>query len=105
MEYWKPAIVGELNGQYIKLAKLKGEFCWHKHNYEDEMFLVLKGILIIKLRNSEIILKEGEFTIIPKGVEHLPIAEEEVEVLLFEPKTTINTGNLNNGLTAPCKFI
>ncbi len=92
--YWDPKIVGELNGQYVKLAKFKGEFVWHQHEDEDELFLVIKGKLLIKLRDSDIELNEGEFCIIPKGVEHFPIAEKEVHVLLFEPKNTVNTGNI-----------
>ena len=91
--YWDPKIVGELNEQYVKLAKLKGEFLWHHHEEEDELFLVVKGELIIKLRDEDIVLNEGEFYIIPRGVEHLPVAEEEVHILLFEPKGTLNTGN------------
>ncbi len=98
-EYWSPKIAGELNDSYIKLAKLKGEFVWHQHENEDELFLVVKGHLLIKLRDRDIHLKEGEFAIIPKGVEHLPIAEEEVHVLLLEPKSTLNTGNVQNERT------
>ena len=98
-QYWSPKIVGELNDSYIKLAKLKGEFVWHQHESEDELFLVVKGHLLIKLRDRDIQLKEGEFVIIPKGVEHLPIAEEEVHVLLLEPKSTLNTGNVQNERT------
>jgi len=98
-EYWSPKIVGELNDSHVKLAKLKGEFIWHHHDNEDELFLVVKGRLLIKLRNRDIWLDEGEFTIIPRGVEHLPVAEEEVHVLLLEPKTTLNTGNVQNERT------
>jgi mannose-6-phosphate isomerase-like protein (cupin superfamily) len=98
-EYWSPKIVGELNGQYIKLAKFKGEFIWHKHDNEDEMFYVIKGKFIIELRDQVIELNEGEFFIVPKGIEHRPFAEKEVSVLLFEPKTTLNTGNQKNELT------
>ena len=93
-DYWSPKIVGELNDSYVKLAKLKGEFIWHHHETEDELFLVVKGNLLIKLRDRDILLEEGEFVIIPKGVEHLPIAEKEAHVLLLEPKTTLNTGNV-----------
>jgi len=96
---WEPKIVGELNQQVIKLAKLKGEFVWHQHENEDEMFMVIKGSLIIKLREQDIELNEGEFFIIPKGVEHLPIAKEEVHIMLFEPKVTINTGNADSERT------
>jgi len=98
-EYWSPKIVGELNDSYVKLAKLKGEFIWHHHETEDELFLVVKGSLLIKLRNRDIFLHEGEFVIIPRGVEHLPIAEEETHVLLIEPKSTLNTGNIENERT------
>ncbi len=92
-EHWQPRIVGELNGQYIKLAKLKGEFLWHCHENEDEMFMVIKGRLTIRLREQDIDLEEGQFFIIPRGVEHLPVAEEEVQVMLFEPQSVINTGD------------
>ena len=98
-DYWSPKIVGELNDSYVKLAKLKGEFVWHHHEEEDELFLVVKGRLLIKLRDRDIWLDEGEFTIIPKGVEHLPIADEEAHVLLLEPKSTLNTGNVQNERT------
>lgn len=93
-EHWNPKIVGELNGQYIKLAKLKGEFVWHKHDQEDEMFLVLKGTLKIEFRDKMVSLSANEFMIVPAGVVHKPIAEQEVEIMLFEPKTTLNTGNV-----------
>jgi len=98
-DYWKPKIAGELNDSHIKLVKLKGEFVWHQHEQEDELFLVVKGHLLIKLRDRDIHLNEGEFAIIPKGVEHLPIADEEVHVLLLEPKTTVNTGDVQNERT------
>ena len=98
-DQWSPKIVGELNDSYVKLAKLKGEFVWHHHEHEDELFLVIKGRLQIRLRDRDIFLEEGEFTIIPKGVEHLPIAEEEVHVLLLEPKSTLHTGNIRNERT------
>ena len=91
--YWDPKIVGALNGQHVKLAKLKGEFLWHHHDDEDELFLVVKGQLLMKFRDKDVVLNEGEFIIVPKGVEHLPVAEEEVHVLLFEPMSTLNTGN------------
>jgi mannose-6-phosphate isomerase-like protein (cupin superfamily) len=97
--YWSPRIVGEINDSYIKLAKLKGEFLWHLHENEEEMFMVVKGRLIIKLREKDIVLSEGEFFIIPRGVEHMPVAEEEVHVMLIEPKTTLNTGNVRNERT------
>ncbi len=95
-EYWSPKIVGALNDSYVKLARLKGEFVWHQHENEDELFLVVKGRLVIRLRDGELVLNEGEFAIIPRGVEHCPVAEEEVHVLLLEPKSTLNTGNVRN---------
>jgi mannose-6-phosphate isomerase-like protein (cupin superfamily) len=98
-EYWSPRIVGELNGQYVKLAKLKGEFTWHHHAGEDEMFLVLKGMLTIRFRDADVVLGGGEFLVIPRGVEHKPVATDEVHVLLFEPIGTVNTGNVKNELT------
>jgi len=98
-EHWQPKIVGELNGQYVKLAKLKGEFVWHQHETEDEMFMVIKGQLLIKLRDRDVTLNPGEFFIIPRGVEHIPIAEEEVQVMLFEPKSVINTGDVQDERT------
>lgn len=98
-DHWSPKIVGELNGAYIKLAKLKGEFVWHRHENEDELFLVVKGRLLIKLRDRDLWLSEGELAVIPRGVEHLPIAAEEVHVLLLEPKSTVNTGELRNERT------
>jgi len=98
-EYWSPKIAGEINDSYIKLVKFKGEFVWHQHDTEDELFLVVKGSLLIKLRDRDIFLEEGEFVIIPRGVEHLPIADEEAHVLLLEPKTTLNTGSIRNERT------
>jgi mannose-6-phosphate isomerase-like protein (cupin superfamily) len=98
-DYWSPKVVGELNDFHVKLVKVKGEFVWHHHDNEDEMFLVVKGRLLIRLRDRDIWLNEGEFTIIPKGVEHMPVAEEETHVLLLEPKTTLNTGNVQNERT------
>lgn len=91
--HWDPKVIGELNGQHVKIAKLKGEFVWHQHEHEDELFLVIKGKLLVKFRDKGIELNEGEMLIIPKGVEHLPIAEEEVHLLMFEPVGTLNTGN------------
>ncbi len=104
-EYWSPKIAGELNDSYLKLAKLKGEFVWHHHEAEDELFLVVKGRLVIKLRDRDISLDEGEFVIIPRGVEHCPVAEEEVHVLLLEPKSTVNTGNVQSERTAGEQWI
>ena len=96
---WSPKIVGELNGQYVKLAKLKGELVWHHHEAEDELFWVVKGRMILKLRERDVVLEEGEFIIVPRGVEHKPVAEEEAQVLLFEPKSTMNTGTVRGERT------
>ena len=98
-DYWNPRIVGELNGQHIKLAKFEGEFVWHKHENEDEMFLVISGILKMEFRDKTVEIKPNEFIIVPKGVEHKPVAESEVSVMLFEPNTTLNTGNTKGELT------
>jgi len=98
-EYWSPKIVGEVNESYVKVAKLKGEFLWHIHENEDEMFYVIKGLLIIKFRDKDVILNEGEFVVIPRGIEHMPFAQEEVHVMLFEAKTTLNTGDVRNERT------
>ena len=98
-DYYNPRIVGELNNQHVKLAKLKGEFIWHKHDVEDELFLVIKGKLKMELRDKTIEINEGEFIIVPRGVEHKPVAEEEVHILLFEPATTLNTGDVQNEFT------
>ena len=98
-DYYKPRIAGELNDNYVKLVKIKGEFVWHHHEKEDELFLVIKGILQMKLRDKDIEVREGEFIIIPKGVEHKPVAKDEVHLLLIEPKTTLNTGNVENEKT------
>ena len=98
-DYWSPKIVGEFNESFVKLVKLKGEFVWHHHEAEDELFLVVKGSLLIRLRDRDVTVDEGEFVIIPRGVEHLPVAEEEVHVLLLEPKSTLNTGNVANERT------
>jgi mannose-6-phosphate isomerase-like protein (cupin superfamily) len=96
---WSPKIVGELNESYVKLVKVKGEFVWHHHEAEDELFLVVKGRLLIRLRDRDIRLDEGELVIIPRGVEHMPVAEEEAHILLLEPKSTLNTGNVQNDRT------
>ncbi len=98
-DHWSPKVVGELNDSLVKLVKVKGEFVWHHHEREDELFLILKGTLIIRLRDRDIRLEEGEFVIIPRGVEHMPVAEEEVHLLLLEPKTTLNTGNVQDEKT------
>ena len=98
-DYWQPKIVGDLNDSYVKVAKFKGEFIWHHHENEDELFLVVKGELLIKFRDSEVLVRPGEFIIVPKGIEHLPIAENEVHVLVIEPKSTLNTGNITDDRT------
>lgn len=95
-EYWKPYIAAELNGQHLKLDKLKGEFVWHRHENEDEMFLVVKGRFRMDLRDKPVMLEEGEFLVVPRGVEHRPVADEEAWVVLFEPASTFNTGNVHN---------
>ena len=98
-DYYSPKIIGELNGQHVKLVKLKGPFTWHHHDHEDELFLVIKGSFIMELRDKNITINEGEFLVVPRGVEHRPNAPEEVEILLFEPATTLNTGNVENEFT------
>jgi quercetin dioxygenase-like cupin family protein len=98
-EQWSPKIIGELNGQVIKIAKIKGEFVWHKHDDEDEFFLVNKGKMTIQLPDQTIELKQGEFVIVPRGIEHKPIAEEEAEILMFEPAGTLNTGDVRDQRT------
>ena len=98
-EHWSPKIVGELNGQHVKLVKFKGPFVWHHHEDEDELFLVVKGSFTMEFRDKNIEMKEGEFLIVPCGIEHRPNAEQEVEVLLFEPASTLNTGNTEGELT------
>ena len=98
-DYWNPKIIGELNGQHVKVTKFKGEFIWHNHETEDELFLVIKGQLTIKLREKDIVLYEGEFFIVPHGIEHKPVSAEEVHILMFEPATTLNTGNIKNERT------
>ncbi len=98
-EQWNPKIAGELNGQYVKLVKFSGEFVWHHHDEEDELFLVVKGRFRMEYRDREEWIEEGEFVIVPRGVEHRPVAEEEAHVMLFEPASTLNTGNVRGGLT------
>lgn len=98
-DHWQPRIVGELNGQEVKLAKLKGEFIWHVHEDADELFLIVKGSLTMRLRDREVQLNEGDLFVVPRGIEHLPIAEEECHVLLFEPAGTVNTGSARNDRT------
>jgi mannose-6-phosphate isomerase-like protein (cupin superfamily) len=97
--YWQPKIVGELNGQQVKLSKFKGEFIWHSHEHEDELFLVLRGRFRMEFRDRHVDLDTGEFLIVPRGVEHRPVADEEVSVLLFEPAGTLNTGTVRNDRT------
>ncbi|MEW5960260.1 MAG: cupin domain-containing protein [Chloroflexota bacterium] len=104
-EHWSPKIVGELNDSYVKLAKLKGEFVWHHHTHEDELFLVVKGRLLMKFRDRDVWLEEGEFLIVPKGVEHLPVAPDECHIVLLEPKTTIDTGNVQNERTTASEWL
>ena len=99
-EHWKPKIVGDLNGQQVKLVKFAGPFVWHRHEVEDELFLVVEGRFRMEFRDRSVWLENGEFLIVPRGVEHRPVAEEEVQVLLFEPETTLNTGNAQSELTA-----
>ena len=98
-DYFNPRVLGEVNDFEVKAVKLKGEFIWHHHDHEDEMFLVVKGTLRMKFRTHEAVVREGEFVIVPHGVEHLPVAEEEVHIILLEPKTTLNTGNIVNERT------
>lgn len=98
-EHWQPKIVAELNGQAVKLVKIQGEFVWHHHDVEDELFYVLKGSFTMKLRDRDIVLHEGEMLVVPRGVEHKPVAEHEAWIMLFEPASTLNTGNLQNART------
>lgn len=98
-DHWNPRIIGALNGQYVKLAKVKGEFVWHHHEHEDELFYVLKGELRMEFRDRTEVLRAGEMIIVPRGTEHRPVAEQEVHLLLFEPATTLNTGNVVDAKT------
>ena len=98
-DYTNPRVIGEINDMQVKAVKLKGEFIWHHHDLEDELFLVVKGTLRMKFRDHEAIVREGEFVIVPKGVEHCPAADEEVHIVLIEPKSTLNTGNIINERT------
>ena len=99
--HWQPKIVGELNGQYVKLVKFQGPFTWHHHETEDEMFLVVKGRFLMEFRDRSEWIEEGDFIIVPRGVEHRPVADEEAHVLLFEPASTLNTGNVTDEFTVP----
>ena len=98
-DYCNPRILGEVNDCHVKAVKLKGEFIWHHHENEDELFLVIKGTLRMKFRDHEAVVREGEFVIVPRGVEHCPVADEEVHIILIEPKSTLNTGNITNERT------
>lgn len=98
-DHWNPRVAGDLNGQQVKLVKFQGEFIWHKHDHEDELFLVVDGEFTMEFRDKNVLLKAGEFLIVPRGVEHRPVAEKEVSVLLFEPATTLNTGEHRNERT------
>jgi mannose-6-phosphate isomerase-like protein (cupin superfamily) len=98
-DYWNPRIIGELNDCHIKAVKLKGEFVWHHHDNEDELFFVARGTLRMKFRDRETLVREGEFLIVPRGTEHCPAADEEVHLILMEPKSTLNTGNITNERT------
>ncbi len=98
-DYWNPRIVGELNGQHVKLVKFHGEFVWHKHDNEDELFYVIEGKFIMEFRDKTLEIGEGEFLIVPRGIEHRPVAENEVSIMLFEPGSTLNTGNIRGELT------
>jgi mannose-6-phosphate isomerase-like protein (cupin superfamily) len=98
-DQWSPKVVAELNNQHVKLVKLKGEFVWHKHEHEDELFYVVKGVLKIEFHDRTEELHEGEMLVVPRGIEHKPVADNEVWVMLFEPATTLNTGNINNERT------
>ena len=98
-DHWSPKIIGEVNDCQVKAVKLKGEFIWHHHEAEDELFLVVKGILRMRFRDHEAIIQEGEFIVVPRGVEHCPVADEEVQIVLIEPKSTLNTGNITNERT------
>ena len=104
-DHWKPRIAGEINDSYLKLVKVKGEFVWHHHEVEDELFLVVKGRLLMRFRDREVTINEGEFLIVPHGVEHCPVAEAEVELILLEPKTTVNTGSAGGERTAAAEWI
>ena len=104
-EQWSPKIAGDLNDSYVKLAKVEGEFVWHHHQNEDELFLVVKGTLTIKLRDKDLTIREGEFVVIPKGVDHMPVAEEECWIMMLEPKTTSNTGNVENERTVEAEWL
>ena len=98
-DYCNPRVIGEVNECQVKVVKLKGEFVWHHHDHEDELFLVMQGTLRMKFRDHEAVVREGEFVVVPRGVEHCPVADEEVHIVLIEPRTTLNTGNIQNERT------
>lgn len=98
-DYWNPRIIAELNGQYVKLAKIKGEFVWHSHEHEDEMFMALKGSFTMEFRDHSVLVSENECIVVPNGIEHRPVAIDECEIMLFEPKSTLNTGDATSELT------
>jgi mannose-6-phosphate isomerase-like protein (cupin superfamily) len=98
-DHWNPRVIGELNDCHVKAVKIKGEFVWHHHDNEDELFLVVKGTLRMRFHDHDELIREGEFMIVPRGVEHLPVGDEEVHIILLEPKTTLNTGNIENERT------
>jgi mannose-6-phosphate isomerase-like protein (cupin superfamily) len=98
-EHWSPRIIAELNGQHVKIVKIKGEFVWHHHDHEDEMFFVMKGRMVMQLRDGDIALEAGEMLVVPKGVEHRPVAEDETQLMLIEPAGTLNTGNTVGEMT------
>ena len=104
-EFWTPGIIGQLNDAYVKLAKLKGEFIWHRHDAEDELFFVVSGRLLLRFRDRDVWVEEGELLIVPKGVEHMPVAQEEVHLMLIEPKTTVNTGDERSDRTVEDRWI
>ena len=104
-DHWHPRIVAELNDSHVKLARLHGDFVWHHHEREDELFLVIRGSLVIRLRDGELVVREGQFVVIPSGVEHMPVAEVEVLVLLIEPQTTRNTGNIQSDRSVLAEWI
>ncbi len=104
-EYWKPKIVAEVNDAYVKLVKVKGEFVWHRHETEDELFLVVKGRMHLQTREGDVSLEAGDMAVVPRGTEHRPVAAEEAHVLLIEPKSTLNTGNVQDGRTTEAEWI
>ncbi len=100
-EHWSPKVVGELNGQHVKLVKILGEFVWHHHDEEDELFYVVKGSFRMEFRDRSVTIEQGDFIVVPRGIEHRPVADEEAHVMLFEPATTLNTGNVRDEMTVP----